>query len=428
MALTDNVSLYPPLKNSSSDTVQHYMTPEQRVNFYANQEMSLCNQETTNNVNQENNQPSYSRITSQNTPQPRTMSILKLKIIPPFTKDHFVTKTTFETASNQCISAILRQFSPQLRSKLTISKTFTIVGTRRLHTFHIVAPIEASEVISRLQSSGIEMLGRTVIPQSDSFERYIPGIYPKHIPVRILQLPSLCNEQDIPNILNLPESTEITSLRHNTDMIDGMNFFNGRASAMIRVVSKEHEQMLREWSIQNHENGTLEWNGIPIYALIPALHQCQHCKNNRRPFQGHDIAWCRYAKDEKQQSQNNLPNNQNQALTQNCNQDESQHHSNQVTTPENSTYSNDETNMTQDDDSESNKDPDGNQVDIETNSETDDDKQQPWQTAQPRKTTTATKTLSQPADFKHTKRKARLLMAKNLSIQTPVNKKKKPAK
>ena len=197
---------------------------------------------------------------------------------------------------------------------------------------------------------------------------------------------------------------------------------------MIRVLSKEHEQMLRDWSIQNHENGTLEWNGVPIYAFIPALHQCQHCKNNRRPFQGHDIAWCRYAKDEQQQSSNNLPNNQNQAPTENCNQDESTDHSNQVTTPKNSTSSNDETNMNKDDDSENSKDPDDNQVDIETNSETDDDPQQPWQTAQPRKATTTTKTLSQPPDFKHTKRKARLFMAKNLSFQTPVTKKKKPAK
>ena len=221
------------------------------------------------------------------------------------------------------------------------------------------------------------MLGRTVIPQSNSFERFIPGIYPKHIPVRILQLPSLCQEQELQETLNLPESTQITSVRHNTDEIDGMNFYNGRASAMTRVTSPDQEEMLRQWSIKNHENGTLEWNDIPIYAFIPALHQCQHCKDHHRPFQWHDIAWCRYAKDEKQLSSTNLPINQNQALTDNCNQDEPHDHSNQVAIPENSTNSNDETNMTEDDSSDSNQDNNENQVEIETNSETDDDHQHP---------------------------------------------------
>ena len=192
-ALLDNVPSSSSATGILTTARQCYLTPEQRVHFHSNQEPSTTtqaapNETVTNYINQALQQPSYSGIASNNIPQPRTMNILKLKIIPPINKDQFATKETFETASNQCIAAILRQFSPQLRTKLTISKTFTMVGTRRLHTFHIVSPIEASEVFSRLQSSGIEMLGRTFIPQSDSFERYIPGIYPKHIPVRILQL------------------------------------------------------------------------------------------------------------------------------------------------------------------------------------------------------------------------------------------------
>ena len=229
-ALTDNVSSSSALVNTSTLTTarQCYMTPDQHVQFYSNQESSTSNQESslsnhaapiqpiTNYINQALQQPSYSGIASTNIPQPRIMPILKLKIIPPFNKDLFATKTTFETASNQCIAAILRQFPVQLRTKLTLSKTFTMVGTRRLHTFHLVAPNEASDVITRLQSTGIEMLGRTVIPQSDSFERFIPGIYPKHVPVRILQLPSLCQDQELQDILELPDSTQITSIRHDT--------------------------------------------------------------------------------------------------------------------------------------------------------------------------------------------------------------------
>ena len=182
-ARLDNSSSSSQMDNDNRNTTrQCYLPPEERVRFY-NQAPSTNNQEATNQpitnyINQALQQPSYSGIASNNVPQPRTMNILKLKIIPPFNKDHFATKETFETASNQCIASILRQFSPQLRTKLTLSKTFTMVGTRRLHTFHLVAPPEASDVFTRLQTNGIEMLGRTVIPQSDSFQRFIPGIYP----------------------------------------------------------------------------------------------------------------------------------------------------------------------------------------------------------------------------------------------------------
>ena len=210
--------------NNQESPLQNQDVPPQPITNYINQALQQPSYSGFATTIQAPQQPSYSGIASNNIPQPRTMNILKLKIIPPFNKDHFATKKTFETAFNQCIAAILRQFSPQLGTKLTISKTFTMVGTRRLHTFHIVAPIKATELFSRLQSSGIEMLGRTVIPQSDSFERYSPGIYPKPIPVRILQLPSLCHEQEIHDILDLPDSSEITSLRHNTDVIDGITF------------------------------------------------------------------------------------------------------------------------------------------------------------------------------------------------------------
>ena len=435
-AVTDNVSSSSLVNNSTLTTArQCYMTPDQRVQFYSNQDSSTSNQAApnqpiTNYINQALQQPSYSGIASNKIPPPRTMNILKLNIIPPFNKDHFATKTTFETASNQCIAAILRQFSPQLRTKLTLSKTCTMVGTRRLHTFHLVVPNEASDVITRLQSTGIEMLGRTVIPQSDSFERFIRGIYPKHVPVRILQLPSLCQDQEIQELLDLPNSTPITSVRHHTDEIDGMNFYNGRVSAMIRVTSQEHKDQLRQWSIHTHEHGTLQWNDIPIYAFIPALHQCQHCKDHRRPFHGHDVAWCRYAKADEQQGTITPSNN--------CNQEVSVPPSNQVTKLEDTTPTTDETNamnVSQDETSDSNQDNTDNQVDIDMDNEDDDDPQGPWQTAptHPRKTASATKSQSQPSNFHKTKRKAdhnkaRLFTAKNLVLQTPVNNKKKPTK
>ena len=423
------------------------------MHFYNNQDASTCNQTELNQPitnyntqalqqpsysgiatnNQAPQQQSYSRIASTNIPQPRTMPNLKLKIIPPFNKDHFATKTTFETASNQCLAAILRQFPVQLRTKLTLTKTFSMVGTRRLHTFHLVAPNEASDVITRLQSTVIKMLGRSVIPQSDSFERFIPVIYPKHVTVRILQLPSLCTDPEIQELLDLPDAIPITSIRHHTDEINGMHFYNRRVSAMIRVTSQEHETRLRQWSIQNHENCTLQWNEIPIYAFIPALHQCHHCKEHRRPFHGHDAAWCRYAKADEQPRTIPPSNNDNQAI--------SVPPSNQASTSETTAPPIAETNVTNvtpDETSGSNQDETDTPADIDSNNEEDDDSQRPWQTAPTHstKTLSATKTptQSQPSTFDTTKKKAernktRLFTAQNLTLQMHApKKKKKPTK
>ena len=192
---------------------------------------------------------------------------------------------------------------------------------------------------------------------------------------------------------------------------------------MIRVVSHEHEEMLRQWSIRNHENGTLTWNDIPIYAFIPALHQCYHCREHRRLFHGHDVAWCRYARAEEQQ--------RTITPSTNCNQEVSVPPSNQATTLEDTTPTTAETNPTivnQDEPSDSNQENTDNQVDIDTENEDDDDDdpQRPWQTAptHPRKTISATTSQSQPTTFNKTKRKAdhnkaRLFTTKNLALQTP---------
>ena len=198
---------------------------------------------------------------------------------------------------------------------------------------------------------------------------------------------------------------------------------------MVRVVSKEHEQMLREWSIRSHENGTHEWNGIPIYAFIPSLHHCQHCKDHLRPFHGHDISWCRYAKADEQPRTTPTPNNGNEEI--------SAPQSNNVLTSK-PTAQTDETNVsfvTPDETSDSNQDESDNQDNTETSSE-DDDSQRPWQTAptHPTKTLSATKTQSQPSPFGTTQRKAehnktRLFTANNLTLQMPApKKKKKPTK
>src|SRR5215207_160092 len=47
--------------------------------------------------------------------------------------------------------------------------------------------------------------------------------------------------------------------------------YNGRVSAMIRVVSHDYEKKVSQWSIRNHENGALTWKNSPSCAFFPAF-------------------------------------------------------------------------------------------------------------------------------------------------------------
>ena len=116
--------------------------------------------------------------------------------------------------------------------------------------------------------------------------------------VKLLHLPALYGDDEVANLLEIPEDTESINVKRLTDSIEGMTYYNGKASVTIKVTSSEHEEKLRKWSINSHENKIYSWGEIPVYAFIPALHNCSHCKTHLKPYHdiGHDIAWCRYAK------------------------------------------------------------------------------------------------------------------------------------
>ena len=240
---------------------------------------------------------SYSKVAGSGIPPPRLKNIVKMKIFPPFRKKHFEDKTAFDLASKECIKAILLAFPTNLRPNLTIATSFTMKATRKMHSVDVVASADASYYFSKIQTSGIEMLGCTVFPSGEDYWQALPGLYPKQVEIKLLHVPVVCNDAELLELLQLPPNTETIRVKHFTDDVDGIHFYNGKATISVKAQSAEHEDQLRQWSIKSHEEKGYIWEGIPIYAFIPALHSCPHCKKIKKPFHGHDISWCRYAKE-----------------------------------------------------------------------------------------------------------------------------------
>ena len=123
----------------------------------------------------------YSAVTNLNSTNTRVQKLIKMRIIPPFTREHLQNPGNFDRATNECYVAILRSFSPRIRPKITISKTHTIMGSRKLQTLMVTAPIEAEEEVATMQLTGLQILNRTIFPTADEVWRYSPSLFPMKV-------------------------------------------------------------------------------------------------------------------------------------------------------------------------------------------------------------------------------------------------------
>ena len=115
-----------------------------------------------------NSQNSYSNVVC-NQKNVVVNKIFRLKIVPPFRKEHFENKNALETEIAKAYAEILKPFKPQVRMYITISRTIEEKWGKRLHILHVTAPEEAEEDIENIKTKGLQIMGRTVFPTGDDF-------------------------------------------------------------------------------------------------------------------------------------------------------------------------------------------------------------------------------------------------------------------
>ena len=139
-------------------------------------------------------------------------SIQKLFIIPPFTKTHFSSEQTLNAAYNQCVDAIMATIPMQSKGKITITKTWTKVREKSLHTLLLIGPQECQTHFNHLTLHGIQLLGKTIFPTMHQTRSL--NLYPKRYNVKINQLPFVCSEAVLIELLKLPEDVQIIESLH----------------------------------------------------------------------------------------------------------------------------------------------------------------------------------------------------------------------
>ena len=172
-----------------------------------------------------------------------------------------------------------------------------------INTITVVASSEAKSYFEDMRTSGIEMLGRTVFPLGHSTYATVNrhSLFPRNVNVKFLNLPYICQDDDVTTLMELPPNIELTdAIERKTELIDGIEFYTGEAIAKVAIHNENELKALTRWSYdQRMKNQPTVWNSIPICFHAPSLHVCEECKKNKRRFQGHHKDWCFLAKKER---------------------------------------------------------------------------------------------------------------------------------
>ena len=241
--------------------------------------------------------PSFSQAVTQTNYQVKffnVQKVLKLKIIPPLRKEHFNNGNELEKAMTIAYRDILSVFAPSLRQYITISRTNLKVGEKLLQVLLVIAPVEAEEDVARVKLNGLKIMNRTVFPTSEDMWTVKTSAFPKVHDIRINNLPALCDDQQLLELLQIPEFAEVGEILREKTMTDLGKFYTGKAKIAVKIINKEQQDILELWSKARASEDIAYWCEIPIYASIPALHECKKCKDEKRPkYRGHHENWCR---------------------------------------------------------------------------------------------------------------------------------------
>ena len=168
-----------------------------------------------------------------------------MKVVPPFRKEHFLDRRRLEMDVSAAIREILYIFQPKFRPIVTISRTNLTQQNRKIQILMVTAPEEAEEDLARAKLNGIQIMGKTVFPTGEEFWRYLPSEFPKRAILRVNNLPILCTDEELEELMELPADIKLAGdLLRESEETELGRWFTGRAMIPIIIPTKEHENLV----------------------------------------------------------------------------------------------------------------------------------------------------------------------------------------
>ena len=168
------------------------------------------------------------------------------------------------------------------QNELTLSKTFTALGARNIHTITVVASSAARPYFDEIRTRGIELLGKTVFPLRHSAfassNRHI--MHPRKVSVKIQNLPFICSDDEAMKLFSFPPETQnIDDIDRRKENVEGVDFYTGEAQVKVCVCNEKQLKNLTRWSYDKRtKNAPILWNGTPASFT---LRRCISAKSAR---------------------------------------------------------------------------------------------------------------------------------------------------
>ena len=178
---------------------------------------------------------------------------------------------------------------------MTLSKTFTALGARNIHSIIVVASSGARPYFDEIRTRGIELLGKTVFPLGHSAfassNRH--NMYPRKVNIKIQNFPFICPDDKLMKLFSFPPETENRDEDdRRKEKVEGVDFYIGEAQVKVGVRNEKQMKNLTRWSYDKRtKNAPIFWNGIPASFHAPSLQKCEECKKQTRQFQGQHKDW-----------------------------------------------------------------------------------------------------------------------------------------
>ena len=160
--------------------------------------------------------------------------------------------------------------------------------------------MEAKEDVARINLYGLKIMNRTVFPTAEDTRMVKTSAFPKTVDIRINNLPALCDNNQVLELLQIPDFAELGEIQRELQRTELGTFYTGKAKLTVKINDEEEQSQLENWSKSRVFSDVAHWCELPIYASIPALHECQKCNDEKRQrCRGHHEDWCRINRNPK---------------------------------------------------------------------------------------------------------------------------------
>ena len=144
-------------------------------------------------------------------PLPESREEVQVLTIPvPLRAADFQSREGLDLAFRKGYSAILKRKPIFCQKEVALSKTFTALGARNIHTMTVVASSAARPYFDETKTRGTGLLGKTVFPLGHSAfassNRH--NMYPRKVNIKIQKLPFICSNDEAMKLFNLPPQIE----------------------------------------------------------------------------------------------------------------------------------------------------------------------------------------------------------------------------